>query len=39
MKENQNAFDDAARQQLLRDQKFLNRARQLRLDWLSIGGD
>ena len=31
--------DDAARQQLLRDQKILNRARQLRLDWLAVGGD
>ena len=31
--------DDAARQQVLRDQKFLNRARQLRLDWLAVGGD
>src|ERR1700690_3974441 len=31
--------DDAARQQVLRDQKFLNRARQLRLDGLSVGGD
>ena len=31
--------DDAARQQILRDQKFLNRARQLRLDRISVGGD
>jgi hypothetical protein len=30
---------DAARQQLLSDQKFFNRARQFRLDWLSVGGD
>jgi hypothetical protein len=29
----------AARQQLLRDQKFLNRERQSRGDWLSVGGD
>ena len=31
--------DDAARQKFLRDQKFLYRARQLRLDRLSVGGD
>ena len=29
----------APRQQVLRNQKFLNRARQLRLDRLSVGGD
>ena len=29
----------AAWQQLLRDQKFLNRAWQFCLDWLSVGGD
>jgi|SRR5665213_1460193 len=31
--------DDAARRQFLRDQKFPNRARQLRRDWLSVGSD
>ena len=30
---------DAARQQVLRDEKFLNRARQLCLDWLSVSND
>ena len=31
--------DDAARQKFLRDQKFLKRTRQLRLNWFSVGGN